>query len=68
MLFHNHTQAGEKLAQELAKLSPVVDKDLGQIVTLTRSTEQHFSPADHYKESSGLTDDDVIRELSRACA
>ena len=50
MLFQNRIQAGEKLAQELTKLAPiVVDKVIDHIVILIRSTEQHFSPADHYK-------------------
>lgn len=69
MLFHNRTQTGEKLAQELGKLAPIVaDKEIDQIVTLTRSKEQPFSPADYYKEFTDLTDDDVIQKLSRAGA
>jgi predicted phosphoribosyltransferase len=56
------------VASDTACRMLVADKEIDHIVTLARDTEQLFSPVDYYKEFPDLTDDDVIQELSCACA
>ncbi len=56
------------VASDAAYRMLVADREIDHIVTLTRDTEQLFSLGDYYREFPDLTDDDVIRELSRAGA
>jgi putative phosphoribosyl transferase len=60
--------AAAPIVSDTAYRMLTADKEIAHVVSLARNSEQLFSLADHYREFTRLTDDDMVKLLSIAGA